>query len=670
MPKWIDLPVMQVIDYFANTGVYFISIARTIGTILGFAAILWTCVKIAFGFMETQKGVIGMIAKMLFFIFIINAYPMLCSRLKAFSSGMGTAASGATVGMVTAQLAEFLRKMDQIVKEQEEAIAGEVLAELSQDRKAVAAADIWNQGSPSTYQPERLLDDQVFEQEVDRITEARRNQHDSSQRRTLEAIRTVLAPVDKDGNEVEDLSLADKYILKNIYLNAEIDGVNVGSAYLSPNAMLRIALLSAQIMWEKEWTSVDEEWQANYEANQEDRGLITRSLTKTKGILDFPVRRIWDMLLTFVSMLAIVLAMIFSCIQYVACIIEFTIVVSVGSVCLPFILMEEFKDVAAKVMPSLLGQAAKLVMITLCMWFGLSAFLDMAITTIGEGAGFNLTTFAYVFFIIILTWMLTQFAPKLAVALMTGQPQLSMGEMVAAMGTAMAVGNAAVRGATAVAGGATALATQGVPAAVRGAVNASGSMAAMRAAGRTAMGEAAGLGHGEAGQIGAGLKAMGAEAKYQAGQKFKSALHGYAHMGAGGKGMGGGGGGGAAPGVNRFGFNDDAMKDGKFVDTYKEREKLDPMSMDYASHKNKDGYSSTAGEFIRSQAAAGAARARGTVKPPKTHAKTARPATSSYIGSDYVAPRMLEGPPQGSPKQLTGPGWGDKFTEPPSVIEL
>ena len=264
MPKWIDLPVMQVIDYFANTGVYFISIARTIGTILGFAAILWTCVKIAFGFMETQKGVIGMIAKMLFFIFIINAYPMLCSRLKSFSSGMGTAASGATVGMVTAQLAEFLRKMDQIVKEQEEAIAGEVLAELSQDRKAVAAADIWNQGSPSTYQPERLLDDQVFEQEVDRITEARRNQHDSSQRRTLEAIRTVLAPVDKDGNEVEDLSLADKYILKNIYLNAEIDGVNVGSAYLSPNAMLRIALLSAQIMWEKEWTSVDEEWQANY----------------------------------------------------------------------------------------------------------------------------------------------------------------------------------------------------------------------------------------------------------------------------------------------------------------------------------------------------------------------------------------------------------------------
>ena len=664
VPKWIDLPVMQVIDYFANTGVYFISIARTIGTILGLIAIIWTCLKIAFGFMETQKGVIGMIAKMLFFIFIINAYPMLCSRLKSFSSGMGTAASGTTVELVIGRLQEFLTKMDQIVKEQDEAIAGEVLAELSEDRKAIAAADIWNQGTPSTYQPERLLDDRVFEEEVNRVTEARRNQHDSSQKRTLEAIRSVLAPVDKDGNEVEDLSLADRYVLKNIYLNAEIDGVNVGSAYLSPNAMLRIALLTAQIMWEKEWTSVEAEWQENFE----DNNGITKWATKTKGLMDFPVRRIWDMFLTFISMLAIVLAMIFSCIQYVACIVEFTIVVSVGSVCLPFILMEEFKDVAAKVMPSLLGQAAKLVMITLCMWFGIFAFLDMALTTIGEGAGFNLTTFAYVFFVIILAWALTQFAPKLAVALMTGQPQLSMGEMVAAMGTAMAVGNAAVRGATAVAGGAATLATQGVPAAVRGSVNARGNLAALGAAGKTARDEAAALGHGEAGQIGAGLKAMGREFQYRTDQKFKSALHGYAHMGAGGRGMGGSGGGSGAAGVNRFGFNDDAMKGGQFIDT--KTGEHSTMSMDYGSHKNKDGYSSTAKEFIQAQSEAAIARTLGTVKPPKTHAKTARPATSSYLGSDYEPPKMLAGPPEGAPKQLTGPGWGDKFVEPPSVIEL
>lgn len=664
VPKWIDLPVMQVIDYFANTGVYFISIARTIGTILGLIAIIWTCLKIAFGFMETQKGVIGMIAKMLFFIFIINAYPMLCSRLKSFSSGMGTAASGATVELVIGRLQEFLTKMDQIVKEQDEAIAGEVLAELSEDRKAIAAADIWNQGTPSTYQPERLLDDRVFEEEVYRVTEARRNQHDSSQKRTLEAIRSVLAPVDKDGNEVEDLSLADRYVLKNIYLNAEIDGVNVGSAYLSPNAMLRIALLTAQIMWEKEWTSVEAEWQENFE----DNNGITKWATKTKGLMDFPVRRIWDMFLTFISMLAIVLAMIFSCIQYVACIVEFTIVVSVGSVCLPFILMEEFKDVAAKVMPSLLGQAAKLVMITLCMWFGIFAFLDMALTTIGEGAGFNLTTFAYVFFVIILAWALTQFAPKLAVALMTGQPQLSMGEMVAAMGTAMAVGNAAVRGATAVAGGAATLATQGVPAAVRGSVNARGTVAAMGAAGKTARDEAAALGHGEAGQIGAGLKAMGREFQYRTDQKFKSALHGYAHMGAGGKGMGGSGGGSGAAGVNRFGFNDDAIKDGNFADTRQGQH--NPMSMDYGSHQNEKGYSTTVKEFTQAQKEAAIGRTLGTVKPPKTHAKTARPATSGYLGNDYEPSKMLAGPPEGTPKQLTGPGWGDKFVEPSSVIEL
>lgn len=261
---------------------------------------------------------------------------------------------------------------------------------------------------------------------------------------------------------------------------------------------------------------------------------------------------------------------------------------------------------------------------------------------------------------------MTQSAPKLAVALMTGQPQLSMGEMVAAMGTAMAVGTAAARGASAVAGGAATLATQGVPAAVRGAVNARGAVAAMGAAGKTARDEAAALGHGEAGQLGAGLKAMGRELQYRTDQKFKSALHGYAHMGAGGKGMGGSGGGGA-PGVNRFGFNDDAIKaDGTFANL----EERGKMSMDYGSHQNERGYSSTVKEFTQAQREAAIGRTLGTVKPPKTHAKTARPATSSYLGSDYEPPKMLAGPPEGTPKQLTGPGWGDKFVEPPSVIEL
>ena len=132
--------------------------------------------------------------------------------------------------------------------------------------------------------------------------------------------------------------------------------------------------------------------------------------------------------------------------------------------------------------------------------------------------------------------------------------------------------------------------------------------------------------------------------------------------------MGGGGGGSGAAGVNRFGFNDDAMKGGQFIDT--KTGKHNTMSMDYGSHKNAEGYSSTAKEFIQAQSEAAIARTLGTVKPPKTHAKTARPATSSYLGSDYEPPKMLAGPPEGAPKQLTGPGWGDKFVEPPSVIEL
>ena len=76
---------------------------------------------------------------------------------------------------------------------------------------------------------------------------------------------------------------AGRYIIKDLYLG--------DTAYLSPNTMLRIAILTAQIMWEKEWTSVDEEWQAN-----DEEGFFA-GMTKAKGVASFPLRRIWDMLL-------------------------------------------------------------------------------------------------------------------------------------------------------------------------------------------------------------------------------------------------------------------------------------------------------------------------------------------------------------------------------------
>ena len=391
--EWIDLPVAQAIDYFTQMSGNFMDIARTLGVILCFTAICWTSVKLAFGFIETPKAVIGIIAKILFFILFLNSYWAVTEGLKRFSTETGNLASGTSTEEITAQLGEFLNTMQKAVDAQEAQIAKDVLGELTRKRSQVQAS-IGGTGYGSNWAGAnaKILDENTFNQEVDKITQARLAANQSSQVKTLAAIKSVLGT---DG--------AGRYIIKDLYLG--------DTAYLSPNTMLRIAILTAQIMWEKEWTSVDEEWQAN-----DEEGFFT-GMTKAKGVSSFPLRRIWDMLLVFITMIAVVLAMIFSLIQYVAAIIEFTIIIAVASVCLPFLFLDETKDIAGKIMPSMLAQVAKLIMITICMWYALWAFLDLALNTIAESSGFNLTTFAYVFFVITITWMLTQSAPKVAMAL-------------------------------------------------------------------------------------------------------------------------------------------------------------------------------------------------------------------------------------------------------------
>lgn len=317
-------------------------------------------------------------------------------------------------------------------------------------------------------------------------------------------------------------------------------------------------------------------------------------------------------------------------------IVEFTITVSVAIICVPFMLMDGLKDIANKVLPAILAQAVKLTMITLCMFYGVWAFLGMAMNVIGESEGFSLTTFTYVIFTILLAFVLTQNAPKLALALLNGQPQLSMGELVAAMGTAAAVGGGAVA-AMKTAGSAV---QKGVPAAARATMNRVGDASAIARAGSAASGKMGEMG-GSSGQQGmAGARAMAGEAGYRMKQGLSSAFHGAAHHGMQGGGQGGamGGMGSGFSGENRFDYNDGKTRDAS---------DRPGNSMKYGRAQDDKGRALTGGEFVRAQGDAAAARALGNMKAPSgTHAARANMvAQSSYTGLDYTAPKMLPAPP-------------------------
>jgi hypothetical protein len=144
----------------------------------------------------------------------------------------------------------------------------------------------------------------------------------------------------------------------------------------------------------------------------------------------------------------------------------------------------------------------------------------------------------------------------------------------------------------------------------------------------------------------AGLKAMGSEAMYRTGQRFKSALHGAAHSGMKGGSMGGPAGGGNGTGTNRF----HGEKGGIYNSG---------SDMRYGMASKDDGKGNktamTAGEYWRKQADDAAAR-HSAVPTPRTHAKYAgMKAQSSYTGAlPYNPPRMLPPPPPAA-KELPQP---------------
>lgn len=99
-----------------------------------------------------------------------------------------------------------------------------------------------------------------------------------------------------------------------------------------------------------------------------------------------------------------------------------------------------------------------------------------------ENGGMNWVTFVTIVFTCVIGFVLTQNAPKIAQTLLTGQPQLSMGELVTAAGT-LAMGT--MKGAQA-AKATGHIAKEGARKVAQGGVDVAGGISKVHAAGKAA----------------------------------------------------------------------------------------------------------------------------------------------------------------------------------------
>jgi|GEM_PF-1046353 len=620
---WIDSPVMEAISYFSNTIWYFLTVARILGIIIGILGIVWCCIQVIFGTMEIQKALIGTISKWVLFIFIINVYPAACKHLLKFATSLGQDASGNTMNTISTQLGNYLNNLTEVVDSNIDSMnklinASDSDASFSdyvRENYMTSSSSYLIEGT-SQYENEFSSMKRKAKQDMKQKLQKYLEGHPDHTQRTVAALKTILVK-DSNGNFKLDLSMKNS------------DGKDTG--YLSPAAMMRLAVLTSSFMWERQFVGTDAavgtDGKTTYKAK--DSGGF--------GFELFSVKKIFQILLCLICMLCIIVSMTFTLCQYVSAIVEWAVISSFAVVLVPCMLWDGLKDMANKILPAMLAQAVKLTMITMCMLFAVWCYYQMGTDTIING-DIDMSTVGYIFFTCVLTFMLTQSAPKLASTLLTGQPQMSMGEFVAAAGTIAAGANAGYRAAQ--------FADKYAPAAARAGMNRLGDAAAIVGAGHAAS-EAAGGGlRGAAASFAGGAAEAGSRARMH----FTSSLARKAHQGMGG---GAGGMGGGGTGENRFQHYDKNVINPESATAYGEAGRnvyaIDPQTGKEDKNRILGKEAFTAKEYLASQAASSQQHGAdiGKMFAPKPHESAKNPnipAQSSYDGLDYNPPKMLPPP--------------------------
>lgn len=296
--------------------------------------------------------------------------------------------------------------------------------------------------------------------------------------------------VEKTGNG----NIAKKYVLDIFDRGSD----NRPGMFIRPNAVMRLLMLTFENIWNKVLTCL-----------------------KPKGKIPFPQDPGGAVILTLTGF-ALLLGGIFASMQYFICAIEFTLITSVGCILLPFMLWDGTKFLTEKLVGAIVGQALKLLFITLAFMLTINGFLALMVR---EFDG-HIDQAIYTLFTVFFYWMLCQHGPALATALLTGTPQLSMAEGLQTAGSMAGAAVAGAAGVKAVASGAVKTGTQ-----AKSAINkAQGAAQAAKESGKS--------------QAGAVMGSLAGSAK----DSVKSGMHGLARSLTRGKSSTGGGGASAGSG--------------------------------------------------------------------------------------------------------------------------
>lgn len=433
---WIDLPVVEALEYFGGMFVQGLKWATRYGLLFGLVGILWSGFKVMMSRMSLKDLWWDTLFKWVGFTLLMALYPAMSVGFSAIGHEVGLKAGGGKQVII-----DGLTNLRSTIKhdiDTQQALANGLEAELeSRFENLTLNTDFQNSANYSIYL-DKVSDeigamnfsskkDKQKAQEIVNEYKERSKYKVMFSAQTLAVLERVLIEKEMDGENGDNLT--------NTYVDLDInlrDAEGNPTPYISPSALLKLSLLSCQIMWEKEnvtFNKVSDEIAAD-----DDLGMIKKATSQ----LGHQLSRIPNMFMCFWCCLVLILSTIFAEIQYIMTILEYTIIVGIGALFLPLILFDGTKDIPKKLVPVFISFLVKIIVITICLMFVYYLMIENCINTIADDGGVNWTSVGEITFESLLCYVLTQNAPKIAQTILTGQPQLSMGEALAGAGTVAA----------------------------------------------------------------------------------------------------------------------------------------------------------------------------------------------------------------------------------------
>lgn len=530
---WIDIPAIEAIDYFSSILVSFYRWASHYAQFIGLVGLCWSAFKLINSRFTIRDFWWDTFYKWLLFILLMSFYIPITAGIAYIGNKIGIEAGNGKNTIIN-ELKDIKNCIQQDLateKMWEEELEVTLESKFENlDIPSIETDQSYDSYLDSVYEKigQTRFDSKAQKNEANKIVEEFRQKNTERNifsAKTLKAIDNILIEKKLDGTDGDNLT--DSYIDLNIWLKGKDDK---DTNYLSPAALLRLATLSCQILWEKNQLQLAKDYD---EIDNDDINFLKKGFSKLTTTLSY----IPQMLMTMLCCISLVICVIFTDIQYLMCIIEYAIVTGIGAFFIPFILFDGTKEMPKKLVPVFTGFLIKMLVMDIIIFFIFHQLISNTIQIINTSTDMNWVYFAGQIFFCFIAFILAANGPKIAMTILTGQPQLSMGEFVQMAGSVAA--GAVTVGKTAKTAGH--VAKEGARKTAQGAVNTAGEISKLHGAASSASQGVKELGGTKGQQVKAAARGMFATFTGGMKDKIQNAGNNFLHGGGSGKGGGMGG---------------------------------------------------------------------------------------------------------------------------------